>query len=266
FMPPLHEGTILYLPTTLPGLSVTAAQDLLETQDRVIRSFPEVESVHGKAGRAETSTDPAPFSMMETTVVLKPSSEWRTKEVWYQRWPEWTKPLFRPFWPDRISWQELVAELDAALRIPGVTNAWTMPIQARIDMLSTGIRTPVGIKVFGRDLEEIQSIGERLESLLREVPGTRSVFAERVAGGYFVDIEPSRERLARYGLTVEDLQTTIAAAVGGENVTTVVDGRERYPVNVRYPRELRDDLAELGRVLVRAPSGAQVPLEQVADL
>jgi Cu(I)/Ag(I) efflux system membrane protein CusA/SilA len=266
FMPPLNEGTILYMPTTLPGLSVTAAQELLETQDRVLRSFPEVESVHGKAGRAETSTDPAPFSMMETTVVLRPPSQWRAKEVWYQRWPEWTKPLFRPFWPDRISWQELVAELDAALKIPGVTNAWTMPIQARIDMLSTGIRTPVGIKVFGRDLGEIQAIGERIEGLLRDVPGTRSVFAERVAGGFFVDIEPRREQLARYGLTIADVQMTIGAALGGENVSTVVDGRERYPVNVRYPRELRDDLAELGRVLVESPAGAQVPLGQLAEI
>jgi len=266
FMPPLNEGTILYMPTTLPGLSVTAAQELLETQDRVLKSFPEVETVHGKAGRAETSTDPAPFSMMETTVVLKPPSEWRAKPVWYDSWPEWTKPLFRPFWPDRISWQELVAELDRALRIPGVTNAWTMPIQARIDMLSTGVRTPVGVKILGRDLEEIQRLGIQLEALLRDVPGTRSVFAERVAGGYFVDIDPQRDRLARYGLTIEDVQMVIGAAVGGENVTTTIEGRERYPVNLRYPRELREDLAELGRVLVATPSGAQVPLEQLADI
>jgi len=266
FMPPLNEGTILYMPTTLPGLSVTAAQELLETQDRVLRGFPEVESVHGKAGRAETSTDPAPFSMMETTVVLKPPSEWRSKRVWYERWPEWAKPLFRPFWPDRISWQELVAELDRALRIPGVTNAWTMPIQARIDMLSTGVRTPVGVKILGRDLEEIQRLGVQLEALLRDVPGTRSVSAERVAGGYFVDIEPQRERLARYGLTIEDVQSVIGAAVGGENVTTTIEGRERYPVNLRYPRELREDLSQLGRVLVATPSGQQVPLEQLAAI
>ncbi len=264
FMPPLDEGTILYMPTTLPGLSVTAAQELLETQDRVLRGFPEVESVHGKAGRAETSTDPAPFSMMETTVVLRPASEWREREVWYSGWPEWTKPLFRPFVPDRMTRQELVAELDRALRLPGVTNSWTMPIQARIDMLSTGIRTPVGIKVFGRDLEEIQRVGEQLEGMLREVPGTRSVFAERVAGGWFVDIEPRREQLARYGLTIEDVQMTIGAAIGGANVTMTIDGRERYPVSIRYPRELRDDLGEIGRVLVRSPAGVQVPLEQLA--
>ncbi|MCB1008656.1 MAG: efflux RND transporter permease subunit, partial [Acidobacteria bacterium] len=266
FMPPLNEGTILYMPTTLPGLSVTAAQELLETQDRVLRGFPEVETVHGKAGRAETSTDPAPFSMMETTVVLKPPSEWRARAVWYDRWPEWTKPLFRPFWPDRISWRELVEELDKKLRIPGVTNAWTMPIQARIDMLSTGVRTPVGVKILGRDLEEIQRLGVRLEALLADVPGTRSVFAERVAGGYFVDIEPKRERLARYGLTIDDVQAVIGAAVGGENVTTTIEGRERYPVNVRYPRELREDLSQLGRVLVATPSGQQVPLEQLASI
>ncbi len=266
FMPPLNEGTILYMPTTLPGLSVTAAQELLETQDRVLRAFPEVESVHGKAGRATTSTDPAPFSMMETTVVLRPPAEWRAKEVWFRDWPAWTKPLFRPFWPDRIFWEELVSELDRALRIPGVTNAWTMPIQARVDMLSTGIRTPVGIKVLGRDLDEIERTGVELEAILRALPGTRSVFAERAAGGWFVDIEPRRELLARYGLTIADLQMTIGAAIGGENVSTIVDGRERYPVNVRYPRELRDDLAELGRVLVATSAGAQIPLGQLAEI
>jgi Cu(I)/Ag(I) efflux system membrane protein CusA/SilA len=266
FMPPLNEGSILYMPTTLPGMSVGAAQELLERQDRVLASFPEVESVHGKAGRAETSTDPAPFSMIETTVVLRPESEWRAKPAWYDGWPEGAKPLFRPFWPDRISWEELIAELDRALAIPGVTNAWTMPIKARIDMLSTGVRTPVGVKVFGRDLAEIERLGEEIESILRGVPGTRSVYAERVAGGYFVDIEPSRERLARYGLTIADVQMVVGAAIGGENVTTTVEGRERYPVNLRYPRELREDLDQLGRVLVRAPGGAQVPLVQLAEI
>jgi len=204
--------------------------------------------------------------MIETTIVLKPEREWRAKAVWYDGWPEAVKPLFRPFWPDRISWEELIAELDAALRIPGVTNAWTMPIKARIDMLSTGVRTPVGVKVFGRDLGEIERLGEELEGILRGVPGTRSVYAERVAGGYFVDIAPDRERLARYGLTVGDVQMVIGAAIGGENVTTTVEGRERYPVNVRYPRELREDLDQLGQVLVRAPGGQQVPLAQLADI
>jgi len=267
FMPPLNEGTILYMPTTLPGISVADAQALLETQDRVLRSFPEVERVFGKAGRAETSTDPAPLSMMETTVMLRPPSEWRAKPRWYSSWmPGFLKPLVRPLWPDRISWEELTAAMDRALRIAGVTNAWTMPIRARIDMLTTGVRTPVGIKILGSDLGTIERIGLQIEGLIHEVPGTRSVFAERVAGGYFVDIEPRRDLMARYGLTVSGLQDVLSAAVGGENVTTTVEGRERSPVNVRYPRELRDDPDRLARVLVDTPSGAQVPLAEVADL
>lgn len=267
FMPPLGEGSILYMPTTLPGLSVTEAETLLQAQDRVLASFPEVETVHGKAGRAETSTDPAPFSMMETTVVLRPEREWRSRETWYSGWaPEFLKGLLRPFWPDRIGYDELIGEMDRALRIPGVTNAWTMPIKARIDMLSTGVRTPVGIKILGRDLDEIERLGEELEPILQAVPGTRSVFAERVAGGAFLDIEPRRDRLARHGLTVGELQRVIGAAVGGERVTTVVAGRERYPVTVRYPRELREDPDRLARVLVPVPGGAQVPLAQLADI
>ncbi len=244
FMPPLNEGTILYMPTTLPGISVQQARELLETQDRVLKSFPEVERVFGKAGRAETSTDPAPFSMMETTVVLKPESEWEAKPALVQLVGARTgsSRLLRPIWPDRISWEELVDKMDRALRIPGVTNAWTMPIKARIDMLTTGVRTPVGIKVFGADLAEIERIGEHLEGILRDIPGTRSVFAERVTGGYFVDIVPRRDQLARYGLTIAQMQDVIMTAIGGENVTTTIEGRERYPVNVRYPRELRDDV------------------------
>ncbi|WP_028323498.1 efflux RND transporter permease subunit [Desulfatirhabdium butyrativorans] len=267
FMPPLNEGTILYMPTTLPGISVSQAQELLTTQDRVLRSFPEVERVFGKAGRADTSTDPAPFSMMETTVVLKPENAWRGKERWYSTWvPDRLKFLFRPIWPDHISWDELVAEMDKALQIPGVTNAWTMPIKARIDMLTTGIRTSVGVKIFGSDLQEIERIGLELEQAIRDVPGTRSVFAERVVGGYFVDFEPRREQLARYGLTIAQVQTMISGAIGGENITTTVEGRERYPVNLRYPRELRDDLDRLGRVLVPTPTGAQIPLAQLAKI
>jgi Cu(I)/Ag(I) efflux system membrane protein CusA/SilA len=267
FMPPLNEGTILYMPTTLPGISVQQARELLETQDRVLKGFPEVERVFGKAGRAETSTDPAPFSMMETTVVLKPERAWEAKQRWYSSWaPDWLKPVLRPIWPDRISWEELVDKMDRALRIPGVTNAWTMPIKARIDMLSTGVRTPIGIKVFGADLAEIQRIGEQLEAILRDIPGTRSVFAERVTGGYFVDILPRRDQLARYGLTIAQMQDVIMSAIGGENVTTTIEGRERYPVNIRYPRELREDVDRLQRVLVPTPSGAQVPLAQLADV
>jgi Cu(I)/Ag(I) efflux system membrane protein CusA/SilA len=267
FMPPLKEGSILYMPTTLPGLSVGAAQELLMTQDRVLKSFPEVERVFGKAGRAETSTDPAPFSMMETTVILKPESQWRPKERWYSpHAPEFLKKILRPVWPDTISWEELINEMDAALRIPGVTNAWTMPIKARIDMLSTGVRTPVGIKISGSDLKEIERIGASLEAIMRDIPGTRSVYAERVAGGYFVDFNPRRDQLARYGLTIDKLQSVIMSAIGGENITTTIEGRERYPVNLRYPRELRDDMDKLGRVLVSTPAGLSVPLAQLADI
>lgn len=267
FMPSLDEGTILYMPTTLPGISVAAAQELLVTQDRVLRGFPEVERVFGKAGRAETSTDPAPFSMIETTVVLRPKEEWRPRPRWYSgHVPGFLLPLVRPLWPDRISHEELVEEMDRALRIPGVTNAWTMPIRNRIDMLSTGVRTPVGVKVLGPDLREIERLGIAIEAILRDVPGTRSVFAERVAGGYFLDIVPRRDALARYGLTVADVQAVVMSAIGGDNVTTTIEGRERYPVSVRYPRELRDDIERLERVLVAAPGGAPVPLAQLATL
>ncbi|MEW5908637.1 MAG: efflux RND transporter permease subunit [Thermodesulfobacteriota bacterium] len=267
FMPPLKEGSILYMPTTLPGISVSAAQELLTTQDRVLKSFPEVERVFGKAGRAETSTDPAPFSMMETTVILKPEDRWRPRERWYSSWaPGPVKAVLRPLWPDTISWEELINEMDHAMQIPGVTNAWTMPIKARIDMLSTGVRTPVGIKIFGSDLSQIERIGTDLEGIIRKIPGTRSVYAERVAGGYFVDFKPRREELARYGLTIENLQSVIMSAIGGENITTTIEGRERYPVNIRYPRELRDDLDRLKRVLVATSTGASIPLAHVAEI
>jgi len=265
FMPPLNEGTILYMPSTLPGISVAEAQSLLVKQDRVLKSFPEVERVFGKAGRAETSTDPAPFSMMETTVILRPQDQWRGRHRWYSSWvPGGLQGLLRPIWPDRMSWDDLIAEMDQKLRIAGVTNAWTMPIKARIDMLTTGVRTPVGIKVFGADLNEIERIGGQLEALMRTVPGTRSVYAERVTGGYFLDFEPRMDQLARYGLTIAELQDVLMSAVGGENVTTTIEGRARYSVNVRYPRELRDDVTRLGRVLVRTPAGQQIPLAQLA--
>ncbi len=268
FMPPLNEGTILYMPTTLPGISVSEASRLLQMQDQILKSFPEVEGVFGKAGRAETSTDPAPFSMMETTVVLKPPSQWRAKQRWYSRWaPEWLKAaVLRRLMPDRLTWDDLIAEMDQRLQIPGTTNAWTMPIKARIDMLTTGVRTPVGIKVYGADIKEIERLGATLETIVRQVPGTRSVYAERVAGGYFVDFDLRRSELARYGLSVATVQDVILSAVGGENVTTTVEGRARFPVNVRYPRDLRDDLDRLGRVLVMTPAGAQIPLSQVADI
>jgi len=244
FMPPLYEGNLLFMPTTLPGLSVSQAQELMQAQDRILKSFPEVEKVFGKAGRAETATDPAPFSMMETTVLLKPTSDWRkgmTKE-------------------------KLVDEMDHALQFPGVTNAWTMPIKNRLDMLSTGIRTPVGVKILGADLTVIEKIGTQLEGILKEVPGTRSVFAERTAGGYFLDFNLRREQLARYGLSIKDAEEIIMSAIGGEPVTTTIEGRERYTVSVRYARELRDNLPKLKRVLVPTMSGAQIPLAELADI
>jgi Cu(I)/Ag(I) efflux system membrane protein CusA/SilA len=266
FMPPLNEGDILYMPTTLPGISVTEAQRLMETQDRILRTFPEVVTVFGKAGRADTSTDPAPFSMMETTVVLKPMSEWRAKERFFSHWPKPFRRVLGQIWPEHISWEDLINEMNLALQIPGTVNAWTMPIKNRIDMLSTGIRTPVGIKIYGADLAEIQKIGERIEAVLRDVPGTRSIFAERASGGYFVDFTPKREALARYGLTIQDVQNVIMSAIGGETVTTTIEGRERYSVNVRYPRDLRANLDQLQRVLVTAPNGVHVPMIELADI
>ncbi len=256
------------MPTTLPGISTTQASRLLQMQDRILKSFPEVEWVFGKAGRAETSTDPAPFSMGETTVMLKPESEWRKVPVDRSHWPAWLRPMgdtllgnSRP-----LTWEELVAEMDKALRLPGVANAWTMPIKNRIDMLSTGIRTPVGIKIFGPDLQKIEEIGKHLEMILQSVPGTRTVFAERVTGGYYLDFNLKREEIARYGLLLDDVQMTIETAIGGENISTTVEGRERYPISVRYARELRDDPERLRRVLVPAMGGAQIPLAQLADV
>lgn len=270
FMPPLNEGSILYMPTTLPGISVTEATRLLQVQDKILKSFPEVERVFGKAGRAVTSTDPAPFSMMETTVTLKPQDEWRKKERWYSKGvPQFLHGFLRIFWPDRISWEELIygeGGLDQALRLPGVVNSWTMPIKGRIDMLTTGVRTPLGVKIYGDDLEKIEAIGLDIERLAAGIPGTKSVIAERTAGGYFVDFRLKREEMARYGLSVEDVQMTIMAAVGGENVTQTIEGRERYPVSVRYPRELRDDVEKIGKIYIPTPSGAQIPLSLVADI
>ena len=254
------------MPTTLPGISVTEAQNLLQKQDQVLKSFPEVVSVFGKAGRMESSTDPAPFSMMETVVTLKPEGEWRKVDRWYSGMPDFLKAPLRVFWPDRISNKDLINQMDEALKIPRTTNAWTMPIKARIDMLSTGVRTPLGIKILGSDLEKIEGLGTRLEMILKDVPGTRSVYAERAAGGYFLDFDLKREELARYGLSVQDAQMVVLSAIGGENVTTTVEGRERYPVNVRYPRELRDDVEKLKRVLVPTPSGQHIPMTQIADI
>jgi Cu(I)/Ag(I) efflux system membrane protein CusA/SilA len=245
FMPTLNEGTIFYMPTTLPGLSVTKAAELLQTQNKIINTFPEVASVYGKAGRAATATDPAPTEMIETIINLKPESEWRPG----------------------LTMDSLIAELDAALQFPGVSNAWTMPIRARIDMLSTGIRTPIGIKLFGRSYEEMDRLARQIEAVVRNVPGTTSAFAERVVGSYYLDIRADREKIARYGLTVGEVQDVIASALGGGAVTTAIEGRERYAVTVRYPRELRDDPQAIAtEILVMTPDGAQVPLGQLAQI
>lgn len=244
FMPPLYEGTLLYMPITLPGASIETAQQILGVQNRILMQVPEVESVFGKAGRAETATDPAPLEMIETVINLKPPSEWRSGMT-----PE-----------------KLEAELDRLVRVPGVANAWTMPIKARTDMLSTGIRTPVGIKIFGPDLARINEIGSQIEGAIGSVRGTRNVFAERVTGGYYVDFTVKRDQIARYDLTVEDVEMVIESAIGGSNITTTIEGRERFPVNVRYQRDYRSDLPALRRTLISTPSGAQIPLEQLAEI
>jgi Cu(I)/Ag(I) efflux system membrane protein CusA/SilA len=255
------------MPTTLPGISVAGAAALLQRQDALLREVPEVARVFGKAGRADTSTDPAPLSMMETTVVLRPESQWRRKERWYsRRLPSFLHPLLRPLWPDTISPDELANELDRHVQLPGQTNAWTMPIRNRIDMLTTGIRTPVGIKVFGSDLKQIEAIGRQLEKIVGRVAGARSVYGERVSGGYFLDFDIDRTAIARYGLTIDDVQQVVMTAIGGENVSTTIEGRERYSINIRYPRELRDEVDKLARVLVPTPNGNQIPLGQLAHL
>ena len=270
FMPPLDEGTLMYMPSTLPGISVGEAQKLMQVQDRIIKQFPEVLTVMGKSGRAETSTDPAPFSMMETIIVLKPQDQWRKVHTWYSGWtwaPRWLKTIFGHITPEHVSSEQLVDEMNTALSMPGVSNAWTMPIKARIDMLTTGVRTPVGIKVYGSDLKQIEQIGTQIEGMLPKVRGTRNVFAERTGGGYFLDFDWKREEMARYGLSMEDVQAVLMSAVGGENVTTTIEGRERYPVNVRYLQDFRSDINRLSRVLVPVMDGkTQIPVSQLADI
>ena len=266
FMPPLAEGSLVYMPTTMPGISIGAAETLLQVSDRAIKQFPEVDRVLGKAGRADTSTDPAPLSMLETVITLKPTSEWRHVDTWYSGWaPEWMKRVLRHVTPDHISQEQLIEEMNAALSYPGVSNAWTMPIKARVDMLTTGIRTPVGLKISGGDFAEIEKIGTAVEAVLPAVRGTRSVFAERTGSGFFLDIEWNRDALARYGLSVEAAQSVVQNAIGGENVTTTIEGRERYPVNVRYMRDFRSDIDALAHVLVPASEGQrQIPLGELA--
>ncbi len=244
FMPPLNEGTILYMPTSVPGMPISEASKVLQVQDKLIREFPEVQTVFGKIGRAETPTDPAPLSMVETIITLKPEDQWRPG----------------------MTWDKLIAEMDAKLKFPGMANIWWMPIQTRTEMLTTGIRSNLGIKIFGPDLATIEKIGVEIEQVLKALPDTRSAFAERVTGGYYLDFEVNRERAARYGLTVDDVNMIVESAIGGENITTTVEGKERYPVNVRYARELRDNLDALDRVLVPTMNGAQVPLAELADI
>ena len=271
FMPPLNEGDILYMPTTLPNISIEQAKQYMQYQDRVLRSFPEVVSVFGKAGRAETATDPAPLSMLETMVQLKPREQWRKvpQERWYSGWaPEFIRPVLHPIWPEEriIKWEELIALLDRAMQFPGWTNAWTMPIKTRIDMLSTGIRTAIGVKVYGNDLGEIERIGLELEKSLSKIPGTRSVYSERNTGGYYIDIVPDRQALARYGLTMGDVQDVIEAAIGGMPIETTVEGRNRFSINVRYPRDLRQNIERLKQVLVPIPAAGSGKSESMPGM
>ncbi|HJM10572.1 MAG TPA: CusA/CzcA family heavy metal efflux RND transporter, partial [Candidatus Marinimicrobia bacterium] len=272
FMPPLNEGDLLYMPTTDPGISITKARELLQQTDKIIRTFPEVERVFGKIGRAETATDPAPLSMIETTITLKQQDDWPRRKIvsrWYSGWkPHWLATPFRWVWPEHraVTMDELVAELNATIQFPGLTNAWTMPIKTRIDMLSTGIKTPVGIKLMGADLDTLNTLGARVQVIVQKLPGTLSAFADKVTGGNFLDFEINRDEVARYGLTVGDVQDIIQSAVGGMNVSFTVEGLERYPINVRYSRELRDSISKLKRVIIPTPTGAQIPISQVADI
>jgi Cu(I)/Ag(I) efflux system membrane protein CusA/SilA len=249
-------------------MSVAEAQKALQIQDKILMTFPEVERVFGKAGRANTSTDPAPFTMMETTIMLKPETKWRAAQRWYSSWaPAPLKALLRPIWRDKITQEELENEMNAALQLPGISNAWTMPIKGRNDMLSTGIRTPVGIKVSGENLVTIERLAKEIEATIQKVPGTRSVYAERVAGGYFLDFVLKRDQLARYGLSVDDANMLVMTAVGGDNQSTTVEGRGRYGINVRYARDYREDLSSLRRVLLPLPNGqGQIPMEEIADV
>ena len=244
FMPPLFEGSALYMPTALPGISITQASQLLQEQDRIIRSFPEVESVFGTVGRSESATDNAPLDMYDTTIMLKPASAW----------------------PPDMTYEKLIQEMDARLQFPGITNTWTMPVENRLDMELTGIKTPVGMKIQGPSLEGIQRLGAQVSNILSGQPGVQSVFAERVAQGFYVNIAVNRPVAARYGLTVGDVQRAVESGIGGESIVETVEGRERYPVNVRYNRDFRDDIPALERVVLATPSGAQIPLSQVASI
>jgi Cu(I)/Ag(I) efflux system membrane protein CusA/SilA len=271
FMPPLYEGDLLYMPSTLPGISITKARELLQQTDKIIKTFPEARHVFGKIGRADTATDPAPLAMIETTIMLRPEEEWRKVQVerFFSDWPEIIRKPLSKILPEerRLKPKELKERLIQAIKFPGLTTGSLVgPIKTRIDMLATGIKTPVGIKVMGDDLNTLSSIGEQIEAVLSRVPGTRSAYSERVVGGYYLDYEIDRKAAARYGLTVGDIQDVIQSAIGGMNVTETVEGLERYPVNIRYGRELRDSISKLERVLIPTPSGAQIPIVQVAKI
>jgi Cu(I)/Ag(I) efflux system membrane protein CusA/SilA len=267
FMPPMDEGAILYMPTAMPGISIAQAQRVLQATDLILKQFPEVDQVLGKAGRAETATDPAPLSMLETVITLKPRSQWRQVDTWYSSWaPGWVRRILRHITPDTISTEELISQMDAAIKVPGLRNAWTMPIKGRIDMLTSGIRTPVGLKISGDDPKTIEEIGKQVQAILPSVPGTRGVFAERTNEGYFLDIRWQRDQLARYGISVEKAEEVLNNSIGGDNVTTVYQGAERYPVNVRYMRDFRSDVESIKRILVPGDGQRQAPIGELATI
>jgi len=267
FMPPMDEGAILYMPTAMPGISISEARRVLQATDLILKQFPEVDQVLGKAGRAETATDPAPLSMLETVITLKPKSEWRQVDTWYSSWaPQWAKRILRHITPDTISTEELVSDMDAAIQVPGLRNAWTMPIKGRIDMLTSGIRTPVGLKISGDDPKTIEEIGKQVQAILPSVPGTRGVFAEHTNEGYFLDIRWQREELARYGISMENAEEVLNNTIGGDNVSTVYQGAERYPVNVRYMRDFRGDIDSISRILVHGSGKYQAPIGELATI
>ncbi|MCH8025014.1 MAG: efflux RND transporter permease subunit, partial [Candidatus Marinimicrobia bacterium] len=273
FMPPLNEGDLLYMPTTDPGISITKARELLQQTDRIIKTFPEVERVFGKIGRAETATDPAPLSMIETTITLKDQDDWPQRKYthrWYSDWPlpGFARSALGIIWAENraVTLKELISELNASIQFPGLTNAWTMPIKTRIDMLSTGIKTPVGIKLMGADLDTLNMLGAKVQAIVQKLPGTLSAYADKVTGGNFLDFEIDRGEAARYGLTVGDVQDVIQSAIGGMNVSYTVEGLERYPINVRYGRELRDSISKLKRSIVPTPTGAQIPIGHLATI
>jgi Cu(I)/Ag(I) efflux system membrane protein CusA/SilA len=255
------------MPTAMPGISIAQAQRVLQATDLILKQFPEVDQVLGKAGRAETATDPAPLSMLETVITLKPRSQWRQVDTWYSSWaPGWVRRILRHITPDTISTEELISQMDAAIKVPGLRNAWTMPIKGRIDMLTSGIRTPVGLKISGDDPKTIEEIGKQVQAILPSVPGTRGVFAERTNEGYFLDIRWQRDQLARYGISVEKAEEVLNNSIGGDNVTTVYQGAERYPVNVRYMRDFRSDVESIKRILVPGDGQRQAPIGELATI